>query len=523
MAKKKIVFHKKFIWIPAGAAAIAIIIVAPLFIPDFPVNVFGIEPIVPQGDPDAFVGAFVDQDEANAVIVEISNPICDVTSTVNPNDPDHICDVPDMTVEEIAETAEEDGDEIIEEFEETIPPSSDLNMTETSEDPPAEQVCDELDLGCGSSSPINLLLNVVKIDADNNRFNSTVVTAVPALSFFVEQGTNIDFTNGFIEFSFDVETFADTVVDGTGSIEILISNQTIQQANIQISGMTDSEGIANVLFVGPTGATSNTLIFSFADNMDKFPTQGLTPIEFKLVDLQIHREAQACIAIFPVPPQCEPADHAISNTVIFTMEIATDVNEIIIEDETGELVRVYPTDDRFIIRSSTIIVRGGICYSLDVNKWLAAVPGNFGRLWTEPPVKLQDICGRAVTGVTAGTAPAPPISGINLFRNGEFVKSVAGATNGVVFDELLTRNTNYTITIADPSVTFDFTTPKSQRNYDYKCWYNHRLNYGVTIQQDSSGNRNYIGSLCPGATYCSSAVSVQKPPFVITTKQCNFE
>jgi hypothetical protein len=234
----------------------------------------------------------------------------------------------------------------------------------------------------------------------------------------------------------------------------------------------------------------------------------LTPIEFKLVDLQINSEAQ---------------DYAIGNTVIFTMEIATDVDEIIIEDEQGELIRVYPTDDRFIIRSSTITVRGGICYSLDFAKWSAAVPGNFGRLWTEPPVKLQDICGRAVTAVTAGTAPAPPVSGIILFRNGEFLKSVAGATNGVVFDELLTRNTNYTITIADPSITFDFTTPKSQRNYDYKCWYNDRLNYGVTINQDSSGNRSYKGSLCPGATYCSSAVSVQKPPFVITTKQCNFE
>lgn len=491
----------------AVAVGTGVILIGPLLVEDFPVNVFGFEPIVPQGDPDAFVGAFIDQDEANAVLIEIAATFCDVTS-VNPNDPDHVCVVPNMTIDEIAETGEQVGNEIIEEFEETIPPSSDLNMTETSEDPPVEQVCDQLNLGCGSSSPINLLLNVVKIDANNNRFNSTVITAVPALSFFVEQGTNVDFTNGFIEFGLDIETFTDTNVVGTGSIEILISNQTIQQADIKISDLVVTEGIANVLFVGPTGATSETILFSFATNMDKFPTQGLTPIEFKIVDLQINRDTQ---------------DYAISNTVIFTMEIATDVDEIIIEDQQGELIRVYPTDDRFIIRSSTITVGGQICFGLDRNKWLAAVPGNFGRLWTEPPVDLDDICAIATRPVTAGTAPAPPISGINLFRNGEFVKSVAGATNGVVFDELLTRNTNYTITIADPSITFDFTTPKSQRNYDFKCWYNDRLNYGVTIKQDSSGNRNYWGSLCPGATYCSTAVSVQKPPFVITTKQCNFQ
>ena len=66
-----------------------------------------------------------------------------------------------------------------------------LNMTESSQDPPIVQICDQTNLFCGSAKPIQLETNVVKIDSMGNKFNSTVFVNIPLASLFVEYTTDI--------------------------------------------------------------------------------------------------------------------------------------------------------------------------------------------------------------------------------------------------------------------------------------------------------------------------------------------
>ena len=401
---------------------------------------------------------------------------------------------PEMVEEMIEEVVEKMEDPMIDEI---------INMTETSNDPPIQQIIDDIT----SATSIKLVLDVVKIDANNNRFESTITTEIPALAFFVEDTSNIDFTNGFIEFRIDLQTFANTIIVGTGKVDLLINNQSITEGiNVKVDGITDQEGRVDLLFVSPTGATSDEFLFSFEDNMDKFPIQGVTKVDLKLIDLQIQADAVN--------------QFGLSDSIIFTMQITTNPNEIIVTDEQGGLIRIFPTDDRFIIRSSTIPVTG---YSCVVGSFSGVgCTSQYCRTWTDPPRTSSIACSGAPTFRTVGTAPTPQVSGIILFENGQFLKSIAGGNRGIIFDEMLTRNTNYTITIADPSVTFDFTTPKSQKNYDFKCWSTVKVNYAITTTSLGWGKGiiSYAG-VCPSAEYCF-AVS-PNVPFFTTGVQCNFQ
>jgi len=489
-------------------------------------DLLGIQ-IAPQGNPDEFMIQFVDEEMANEVgeniedILEIGSntgqcgfeqidpmtgelPDCiGIDDGTNPpaciNSQERIesqcvLGVPEEQVQQMIK-------EVITEFEETIPEGSELNQTQTSNDPPIEQIIDDIT----SATSLNLVLDVVKIDANNNRFETTITTAIPALAFFVEEETNIDFTNGFIEFRIDLETFANTNIDGSGKVDLLIANQTIlpQPIDIQVLGTTNSEGRIDVSFISPTGATSDLFLFSFKDNMNKFPIQGVTVLELKLIDFQIKADLTN--------------DFALSDGIIFTMNIATNPNEIIVTDEQAGLIRIFPTDDRFVIRSTTIPFQARQpCIITSFPS--AGCTSPYCRTYDVPP---STRC-KASALYTVANVPAPTITGINLFENGVFVKSILGGTNGIVFDEILTRNTNYTITIADPKVTFDFTTPKSQKNYDFKCWGTAIGQYGISAR-NTNGNVVITGLICPTALYCSALANNVMPPFRVVGKTCNFQ
>jgi len=534
LAKKKSKIPIKTIGIAGGG--LAVVMLTPLLLLfagiEVPIigkayaDALGVQ-IAPQGNPDQFMLPVVDDELADELAEEIQD-IVDTGSTsgqcgfeqidpetgelpscigvddgTNPpacvNTEERIEDqcfdgVPMDQIEDMIE-------EITDEFEEMVEEGSDLNQTQTSNDPPIEQIIDDIT----SATSINLILDVVKIDANNNRFSSTFLTEIPALSFFIEEESNVDFTNGFIEFSIDLQTFANTNIDGSGKLDLLIGNQTIltEPIDVRVLGTTDSDGKIDVSFVSLTGATSIApFLFSFENNMDKFPVQGVTKIELKLIDFQVQADSTN--------------DFALSNAVIFTMSIATNPNEIIVTDEQGELVRIFPTDDRFVIRSitSTFLARQTCVVTSSSG---AGCTAQYCRTYNVPP---STRCENSAL-YARGTVPAPQVSGIILFENGQFVKTVVGGKNGIIFDEMLTRNTNYTITIADPPFTFDFTTPKSQKNYDYKCTGTTIGRYAVSNVLLSNPTRLIsYGGVCPSMTYCLQAPYLT--PFTVTGATCNF-
>lgn len=526
MGKKKGKLPIKTIGI-VGGVGVTIVVFALLGLP----LIQAISNVAPQGSPDEFMIPFVDEEVAEEVGNTIGEIIMEgsaigecgfeqidpvtgqIPSCVGVDDGTNAgacsrTDIgsPEQCEEGISpEMIEEMIKEVVKEFEKEVEKGTDINMTVTSKDPPIKQIIDDIT----TATAVNLSLDVVKIDANNNRFDTTFTTEIPAFAFFIEEETNIDFTNGFIEFSIDVETFANTNIDGSGKIDLLIANQTIlaEPVDIQVLGTTDSDGNIDASFISQTGATSDRFLFSFEDNMDKFPTQGVTKLELKLVEFQVQADSTN--------------DFALSNAVIFTMSIATNPNEIIISDEQGELVRIFPTDDRFVIRSASVTHTGYMC-QITSNSG-AGCTAKYCRTWIDPP-RDSSICTSFVNILTAGKSPLPSITGINLFENGVFLKSVSGGSSGIVFDEMLTRNTNYTITIADPQITFDFTTPKSQKNYDFKCWSKVSVNYAVQYVSLGWGlGFTSWATMCPhaqdGTSYCGTL-----PRFTaVTGVQCNFE
>ena len=490
--------------------------------------------IAPQGDPEGFEIPVIPQEDIDDVTEEIIDLIDDVSNTgqcgfeqidpVTGEEPS--CLLPEdgsnppvcINFEERIEDQCEMGtpidevfdeiEEVIDEFEETVPEIPDLNQTETSNDPPIDQIIDDLEPPFiePPTPKVKLLTNVVKIDATLNRFNSTTTTDVPALSFFVEDTTNIDFTNGFIEIKMEIETFPNSIVNGIGDFDLFVGDQSIfsQPIKAEVSGTTDENGRQTLFFISPSGARSEIFTFSFENEADKFPTMGVTAIIFKANQFDITVDTDN--------------EFRLGDNTLFAMTVATNPNEVIIMDEQGELVRAFPTDDRFIIRSSTISFSARAPCTLS-GAYGAGCTSNYCRTYDVPPSTRCE--GSRL--YTAGTVPAPAITGIILFENGVFVKSILGGTNGIVFDEMLTRDTNYTITIADPSVTFDFTTPKSQKNYDFKCWGKTIGQYGIS-GYNTNGNVVITGSICPTATYCSDAIRAgASPPFRVTGTTCNFQ
>ncbi len=349
----------------------------------------------------------------------------------------------------------EDGQPIISDpidtdpFEEIIDPkpvnSTDI-IPELVCDPPAELVgAGTVDEQCLLPEPpliepptVELISKVTKIDNTGERFESSVNFVIPQLSFFVEDTTNKDFDAGFIENQLFISTDPMIAVSGKGFFDIKIANQTIltQPIEISVSGMTDQNGQLTILFVSPLGSTSDVFLFQFKDNLDKFATQGLTKIEYKVSDFAL------IVNTF---------DFNVDEETIFEMDIAKDPNLIIIVNEEGGTQRIFPTDDRIRLCSSTSSYSYKVC---------AVNSPTFG-------------CQRYRTLTQSISAPTMgewkffkfDVEGNEmLFDQGDsFIKLCP-------LDVTVQRNEIYKIEIGSPTIgNIKWKTPMEQENYLFQC------------------------------------------------------
>jgi hypothetical protein len=180
---------------------------------------------------------------------------------------------------------------------------------------------------------VEIVSNVTKIANNGERFTSSTSFNIPLrLELFVEDTTNIDFDQGFIENQLFLKTDAGLNVDLTGFFDILIENQTIltQPVPINVQGISDQDGMIAINFLSPTGISSEIFLFQFADHIDKFQTQGITKIEYKLLT---------------ITASIDEFNYGLDFETIFSMDIFRDPNLITITDEEGGIVRALPEDD----------------------------------------------------------------------------------------------------------------------------------------------------------------------------------
>ncbi len=187
---------------------------------------------------------------------------------------------------------------------------------------------------------IQIVSNVTKIANNGERFSSSTSFDVPLrLELFVEDTTNIDFDQGFIENQLFIKTDPNLNIELNGLFNIMIDNQTIltNPVPINVQGISDQDGMIVIDFISPTGIPSEIFLFQFADNIDKFDTQGITKIEYELTAVTV---------------DVNEFSYELDSGTIFSMDIFRDPNLILISNEVGGELRVFPSDDRVRLCSS---------------------------------------------------------------------------------------------------------------------------------------------------------------------------
>lgn len=394
----------------------------------------------------------------------------DILPTVDPSEggleiPFPLTDDPIVLPDDIIENDDENStnnlpnvpDEVVDEIDDI------LNMTETSDDPPIVQICDQTNLFCGSAKPIQLETNVVKIDSMGNKFNSTIFVDIPLASLFIEDTSNIDFRTGIIEIGFNLVSEPNFQLGLVGSMDVLINDVSILTETIPLttSGLVGQDGKVEVLFQG----VSPTFTFAFNQNFDKFPNERISKLTYLITDLKItQRQPQLPEGIGTIqicPPNCGAFEFGLTNQEVFTMKIFRDDIQIFITDEQGNDVISYPKDDRFTVTSTAIS---------QTSKNTCTDP----TCPSCPTLSGNSLGGCSYSSFVIANHDAPNVQNIKLFdENGIII--TAGAGTGLVIDETLFRNENYSLT--SPYGNFNFETPKSQKNYVYKCYLWQEVDY----------------------------------------------
>lgn len=324
----------------------------------------------------------------------------------------------------------------------------------TSDDTAVEQIIDEtkdtpadIILPDTGSNTIRLIAEVTKIDSDGV---STVVTTsfdVPLQALFAESQTNRDFENGSLEIRLRaISSNPDFELTGNANLNILIDSNSIftTQIPVTFAGISGEDGVI-AQFTSPTGQKSNVYTFLFSQFIDRFPTQGTTPLEVKLNSLQLTLDSRE--------------NFGSTQLDLFSMSIDTDPDLLLVLDEEGIPQRVYPKDVIFkYTNSGDKFVDQGQCRSY----------------WAR----------------NAGTITL--FDSLNNVIATKFM-SHNGCNTFVAIDTILDRNQQYRLQHVDsvnPQTDFDitFTTPKSQKNYYLGCYWSNTIGVGCTYPTpDSSG------------------------------------
>lgn len=332
------------------------------------------------------------------------------------------CDPPELLMEE--ELCQIDK-MLIDEKEDQLIILEPMNMTDFSEDDSTTQICDQLDLGCGSEI-MDLRATITKIDSQGKKTIITKTFGISQLAFLADP-TDFDFKDGFLELELEINTKRTLSITSSGLFDVFLNGKSvfIEPVVIRGNGVTNENGQLSIEFLSPTtGIPSPLYTFNFGLNFDKFNNELVNPLELRLLNLDVNKNQEM---------------FSITNQTIITLDIFRDDIKLIIEDEkTGETLRVFPTDSRIIVNT--------------VAKTLKSISGA--------------CAGRIVT-----TAPPPQIGRIEVFdENDKLVVFSNGGSGQGVLDELLTRNANYTMTIFFPTDETFLEYGKSQETKSFSCY-----------------------------------------------------
>ncbi len=463
MAKKKnILSGNNRLFLIGGVGAVGAVLVAVFF---FGVGIEGTLPFVPANEviPTQLTTQEIQENEQIIIeiteITEAPTDFCPTAITAlmscisaqdeiiieNSNEETSIfCG---LTDEEINQCNNE-IDELITELNSQINESPPItNDTDSSPDPIDDQVCDILDLDCGKKPPIQLVTNVIKTDSQGFTSSEESSIDVPQLSFFIEDVVNgtRDFQSGQLEIQIKLIGEPGLEYVGTASMDVRIGNETISQIPLAINGNTNLNGELTIQFlsfcvigvdsctVNEGGIASNNFVFLFMPNFDKFLNEQTTTLEFIVNDFIVDFSAETGIQF------------GIEEASIFSMDIARDDIKLIVTDEGGNIVRVFPSDSRMVLSSVTGrtdtyltgVIRQTVtqsdfrCNGCGCTQYYVSSDRTF-----EP------------TTVNTGIVIAKPVISADL-KDSDGIDIISGSGTGTIIDyNTLTRNQNYTLLVS---------------------------------------------------------------------------
>jgi len=368
-----------------------------------------------------------------------------------------------------------------------------------SEDPPAEQLCDiEPDNPlCGTILPdpssVSLVTQIVKVSSSGERFEVSETFNVPLASLFVEDTTNIDFRNGFIEIELFAVSEPEVQLTGIGTFDILIGQTSIfaTPLEIKIQGMTDIDGRIPVTIISPAGNPSNDFRLDLGLQFDKFTNTQITDIKININQLDI----QQTQVIQCVTTPCDPivSDFTVSDITVFTMGILRDDIRLIIEDEEGTLQRVFPSDSRVVVLTKTSRSEEYFTGRISYVSFESTFYGN--GLGCSPPFVAVS---RTFTASTSNfaTVPAPTISGVSITDKDNNILASSTGGKGVVLDfNKLTRNQTYALKISSPSTSGDLEYGQAQQTKTASC-----VQQGTVITKNIASTYGNCAVACGSCT-----------------------
>lgn len=512
MARKKALLSgtNKIIVVGIIIAGITGLLLGPLFIEDFPINILGVD-VLPfeqlRGDFDVTQNNQLIIDENQILVLfgscldgSIPTPVPGQANTfecpngdmymINCEDTNFCTDPFDPDARFINGTGNRDTEEEIQKMINDnnmnlmeTPEDKPMNMTETSDDPPIVQACDQLGIACGSEV-LEVEAVITKIDFNGTQFVVTETFGVPQLSFFIEDTTDISFRDGFIELELFLKSEPNRLLEITdGKFDVVIGGQNLFQTPIrlQANGITSDQGLLQIDFIPPNNIPSSKYIFDFEQNIALFPDNMIPelttviPFEMNLNKLDITRNNIDTFSLI--------------NQTIFSMDIVRDEIKILLQNEvTGEFDRVFPTDSRFIIHSKEYCVPVQTCATISTSN--------------DPTIACVDFRGNQVGFGCGGTIPAPNIGRVEVFdSSGELFGFDNGGVGDFAVEIFVTRNANYSMTLAFPVHQIDLLEyGTAQKNIIYECWQEGFPTY-ANVYREKTQWYTFQGHITTGSRY----------------------
>lgn len=277
----------------------------------------------------------------------------------------------------------------------------------------------------GGSESLELIGVIVKQDSFGNRVTETVSIEIPSLSVILDPDTGFDISTGIIEATIVVKAEPLTQINSLGTFNYVLNGQIVETYRVSDNGRTNSDGERVI-------TQNQPLIFSFAKHIDQFTEDGLSEVSLVIADLVIDT----------------PQSFGINNAIFYTAEFfKSDVITKITNEQGGEDI-IFPLDNEIRICAQNTFTP----FATDIE--------SFG-----DPVAI----------------PHPPMGSVTLINpDGSsqviFQATPEGTCSGTTCESTCTfttiaRNSFYQLEYTDPILLTNFTTPFSQKNYAFSCWY----------------------------------------------------